>query len=399
MIELPGQGDPDRCAQALRELVRRHETLRTALAVEDGALVQVVHVDLPVTLPTTDLRAPAARARRAGVPGPRRRRGAGGRSRWTGRRCGGRTWCGCRATSSGWCSSSTTPCSTPAPAPSSRPSCASSTPPPARAARRGCPSCPSSTPTTPPGSASTSPRGARRPARPTGGSGSPGCRRDAGLPTDRPRPAARGHAGAEFHLALPADLVDRAGGAGQAARRHPVHGAAGRAQGAARPLLRAARRRRRHAGGRAGPARVRAADRHVRQHPGAPHRPDRRPAVRGAARPRARRPCWTPWTTPRCRSTSWCEALQPERDPGRTPLYQVGFNLLPMESRAPVPRTAPPSSTSAWTSSGRPRGAGVYLEYSTDLFDADTVARLAGAYGSCSPAAVADPGPGCRSCR
>ncbi|MER7370896.1 condensation domain-containing protein, partial [Nonomuraea wenchangensis] len=65
VIELPERDDPDRCERMLRELVRRHETLRTALAVEDGELVQVVQVELPVALPLTDLRGlPPERAER-----------------------------------------------------------------------------------------------------------------------------------------------------------------------------------------------------------------------------------------------------------------------------------------------------------------------------------------------
>ncbi|HST59411.1 MAG TPA: condensation domain-containing protein, partial [Longimicrobium sp.] len=48
--------------RALTELVRRHETLRTTFAVEDGRVVQVIHPPVPLRLATADLRGTYAAA-------------------------------------------------------------------------------------------------------------------------------------------------------------------------------------------------------------------------------------------------------------------------------------------------------------------------------------------------
>jgi amino acid adenylation domain-containing protein len=61
-IDLPGEIDPGRLRQALAVVVGRHEALRTALAVEDGALAQLVAVELPVAVACTDLTAEGGRA-------------------------------------------------------------------------------------------------------------------------------------------------------------------------------------------------------------------------------------------------------------------------------------------------------------------------------------------------
>ncbi|GAB1510324.1 non-ribosomal peptide synthetase/MFS transporter [Actinophytocola sp. KF-1] len=54
-IILPPGADAGTARTALAEVVDRHETLRTALRVEDGRLSQVVHPALAVELPVTDL--------------------------------------------------------------------------------------------------------------------------------------------------------------------------------------------------------------------------------------------------------------------------------------------------------------------------------------------------------
>ncbi|MEO3777242.1 condensation domain-containing protein [Micromonospora sp. B11E3] len=53
--ELPAGLDTGQARAALAELVRRHEPLRTALRLRDGALAQVVHAELPVELAELDL--------------------------------------------------------------------------------------------------------------------------------------------------------------------------------------------------------------------------------------------------------------------------------------------------------------------------------------------------------
>lgn len=63
-LRVPTPSDPELLARALRTVVERHETLRTALELRDGELVQVVHKQVPVEPEVTDLRGdpdPAAR--------------------------------------------------------------------------------------------------------------------------------------------------------------------------------------------------------------------------------------------------------------------------------------------------------------------------------------------------
>ena len=74
------------------------------------------------------------------------------------------------------------------------------------------------------------------------------------------------------------------------------------------------RHRGRHAGRRPQPRRRSRADRLLRQHPGAAHRPRRRPDLRRAAGAGARRRRWTPTPTRTCRSSSWSRSCRPERD-------------------------------------------------------------------------------------
>ncbi|RKG73736.1 amino acid adenylation domain-containing protein, partial [Corallococcus exercitus] len=82
------------------------------------------------------------------------------------------------------------------------------------------------------------------------------------------------------------------------------------------------------------------------------------------------------------------EALQPKRDPSRSPLFQVmviyqqgleltgampGLTLLPLEVEG---RTARFDLSLSFTD--HPEGLGLAFEYNTDLYDAATVARMAG---------------------
>jgi amino acid adenylation domain-containing protein len=63
-IVLDGPLDVPALEQALSELVRRHEVLRTTFVARDGALVQQVHEPWPVSLPPVDLTAVEGEAQR-----------------------------------------------------------------------------------------------------------------------------------------------------------------------------------------------------------------------------------------------------------------------------------------------------------------------------------------------
>ena len=88
-------------------------------------------------------------------------------------------------------------------------------------------------------------------------------------------------------------------------RRQPVHGAAGRAGGAAHAAGRGHRHPDRHARSPAAPTARSTTCRVLRQHPGAAHRPVGRPDLPRAARAGARRPTWRPSPTRTCRSSGW----------------------------------------------------------------------------------------------
>ena len=97
------------------------------------------------------------------------------------------------------------------------------------------------------------------------------------------------------------------------------------------------------------------------------------------------------------------EELAPTREPGHPPLFQVHVRAPERRrgrprswtaceaSPVPVERRQPRCSTccSTWTSS--PTGCAGVLEYNTDLFDAATVARMAGHLRTLLAALVADP--------
>ncbi|MBK3526128.1 hypothetical protein JHN54_31680 [Streptomyces sp. MBT70] len=87
----------------------------------------------------------------------------------------------------------------------------------------------------------------------------------------------------------PLGAAGRADGTGRPPRPpqpgDPVHGAARRVPGGARPVRRAAGHRGRHAGERPRPARCGAADRPVRQHRDGARRPERRTVLPDPARP------------------------------------------------------------------------------------------------------------------
>src|SRR5207248_1819854 len=95
------------------------------------------------------------------------------------------------------------------------------------------------------------------------------------------------------------------------------------------------------------------------------------------------------------------EELKPERDPSRSPLFQVMFALDPEPSRrVNLPGlTFTTSRIDTGTSKfdlslhmmEKEGGFEGYLEYSAELFEAATAARLAGHYRTLLEAACADP--------
>ena len=80
------------------------------------------------------------------------------------------------------------------------------------------------------------------------------------------------------------------------------------------------------------------------------------------------------------------EELQPRRDLSRNPLAQVAFQLLDLPGAAAQGAKAPTIDKQTAvldmvvTLTHGPQGIDGLIEYSTDLFDADTIARLAGHY-------------------
>ncbi|MEU6076828.1 amino acid adenylation domain-containing protein [Micromonospora sp. NPDC047074] len=80
------------------------------------------------------------------------------------------------------------------------------------------------------------------------------------------------------------------------------------------------------------------------------------------------------------------EAVAPTRDPGRNPLYQIAFNRVPAEGVQLSTGTA--KFDLLWEIDNRYQGR---LEYSADLFDPGTAATLVQRYLRLLAAAVADP--------
>ncbi|MPZ25911.1 MAG: amino acid adenylation domain-containing protein [Micromonosporaceae bacterium] len=84
------------------------------------------------------------------------------------------------------------------------------------------------------------------------------------------------------------------------------------------------------------------------------------------------------------------EDLQPARDLSRPPLYQVAFNLVPSDTRGQIGNGTVKVDLALDLNlrDGRLHGR---LEYATDLFDTATAERLAGAYQILLDAALRDP--------
>ncbi|MGA4988000.1 amino acid adenylation domain-containing protein [Nonomuraea bangladeshensis] len=390
VIELPERDDPDRCERMLRELVRRHETLRTALAVEDGELVQVVQVELPVALPRTDLR---------GLPPERAEREFGALARELARRPfaleRAPLWRAHLVRMPGGAAQRLVFVVHHAVFDArSATNFAAELEELDAAWAEGRP------PRLPELPVQYADYAAWQREHLAGGvlaaqlghwrDRLAGLPADLGLPTDRPRPAVRGHAGAEHHLALPAGLT----GALEALARR---------RGATLFMVLLA-------GLKA------VLSRYAGQHDvvvGTPvagrELPEFEPLLGmfvntlvlrtdlggdpefGELLDRVRETVLDALDHAEAPFDRLVEALQPVRDTSRTPLYQVGFNLLPMSTRGQFPNGTAQLDLNVDVVRTAD-GAGVYFEYSTELFDAATIARLAEAYLLVLEAAAADPG-------
>ncbi|MEU4832121.1 amino acid adenylation domain-containing protein [Streptosporangium sp. NPDC023615] len=85
------------------------------------------------------------------------------------------------------------------------------------------------------------------------------------------------------------------------------------------------------------------------------------------------------------------EVVDPPRDPGRTPLFQVGFNQVAVDGRGRYGNGT--SQTDLTMELHNPEGAlEGWIEYSTDLYDEATIRRLVSGFLTLLGAAVADPG-------
>ncbi|MFI9557433.1 amino acid adenylation domain-containing protein [Nonomuraea endophytica] len=83
-------------------------------------------------------------------------------------------------------------------------------------------------------------------------------------------------------------------------------------------------------------------------------------------------------------------ALNPPRDPARTPLYQVAFNQLPFDVRGQIGTGTTKTDLTLELQNAQGDMSG-WLEYSTDLYDPATIAGLAEGYLALLDAATADP--------
>ena len=244
-------------------------------------------------------------------------------------------------------------------------------------------------------------RAPRVPARATGGGGSQRLA-PLELPTDRPRPPVQRFRGGTVPLHDPrrpqrgrcAD-VSRAEGA------TPVHDPARRVRGAAGTAHAPGRHRGRRADRRPRPRGARAPDRVLRQLAGPPHGLRGRPElpellqrVRETCARRARP------SGPAVRDGS-SRTLQPARDLSRNPLFQVTFQSF--NSPTLVRRADGGALDALEVQRGTSKfditfdlwqtadGTAGQWTYDADLFDRDTVERMAAQYGRLLRSAVSDP--------
>nr|BFE78726.1 hypothetical protein GCM10020093_013270 [Planobispora longispora] len=85
------------------------------------------------------------------------------------------------------------------------------------------------------------------------------------------------------------------------------------------------------------------------------------------------------------------ETLRPPRDPGRTPLYQIGFNQLPIDARGRQLATGTAKTDLTLEVQSPDGGMSGWVEYSTDLFEEETVRRLVSGFLTLLEAALGDP--------
>ena len=101
-----------------------------------------------------------------------------------------------------------------------------------------------------------------------------------------------------------------------------------------------------------------------------------------------------------CRSSGWSKRLQPRRDLSRNPVFQVVFQLFAGQghgsAQAVLPTIDVPATTAKFDLTVHltecAQGLFARFEYSTDLFDASTIERLAAHYGRLLTAMAAKPG-------
>ncbi len=205
-FRLLGPLDAGALRGSLREIVRRHASLRATYGLVGGRPVQIVRPVVDVPMPLIDLTAVPEAEREASRPWPWPERCCGVRSISGRGRCCGRSCCESRRRSTSSFSWSTTSRATAGPPTCSSASWRPSMGPPSRGGGPSCPSCRSSTWITRSGNGAGS--------RESGWSGrsASGNRCSAEspileLPTDRPRPPVQTYRGAAVPVLLPNELA------------------------------------------------------------------------------------------------------------------------------------------------------------------------------------------------